>query len=71
MLVKCMLCGYEWVSRVKIGLPKECSRCKRHDWNGQTNNIVDQGTTSPDSGELQRVQHEAITPSIETENGNK
>ena len=28
---KCNQCGFEWMPRVEK--PRECSNCKRHDWN--------------------------------------
>ena len=33
--VKCSLCGWEWQPRVE--LPRECPKCKRHDWKGVNN----------------------------------
>lgn len=27
----CKLCGYEWESKKQT--PKQCTRCKRYDWN--------------------------------------
>ena len=38
MLMKCILCGWEWKSRVEH--PAQCPKCKRYDWNkkrGDTN----------------------------------
>lgn len=33
--LKCLLCGYIWVSRTE--LPKQCPNCKRMDWNKDKN----------------------------------
>jgi len=41
MISKCILCGWEWKSRVEN--PAQCPRCKRYDWNkkrGDTNGDI-------------------------------
>ena len=41
MINKCLLCGYEWDS--KIDNPKCCPKCKRYDWNKKEKIVIDKG----------------------------